>query len=289
MTTDRTGPILVGVTKPDHVGQLVRTAADLAGLGTGTVRLVSVAVKDYDSPFGVFDDETIVHEYAAGSHELLAAVEAPGDVTVEREVVPARSAARGLLTAVRDTDAAGLVVGWSGPTSRADAVFGSTTDALVERVPCDLYVERVGREADGVDSVLLPVAGGPHVAAAARAAAAIAHRNDASVVVLSVGAGPSAESNAREGLAAVRDVPGVDPAVEARTRNAADVTGAVVDAAAGHDVVVFGATRQGRLRRRLAGSVPRRVVDRSDATVILARDGDAVGGLADRIGRVLRR
>jgi nucleotide-binding universal stress UspA family protein len=68
-----------------------------------------------------------------------------------------------------------------------------------------------------------------------------------------------------------------------------DVTDALVAAAADHDVVVLGATRKGPLRGRLVGSVPRRVVRRTDATVILARDGSVVGGLLGRIGGLLRR
>ena len=53
------GPVLVAVSDPAHVEQLVRTAGDLARLGSGLVRVVTVAVKPHDSPFGVFDDETI--------------------------------------------------------------------------------------------------------------------------------------------------------------------------------------------------------------------------------------
>jgi nucleotide-binding universal stress UspA family protein len=77
------------------------------------------------------------------------------------------------------------------------------------------------------------------------------------------------------------------PAVETVVRTAGDVTDAVVEATADHDVVVLGATRTRALRRRLVGSVPRRVVGRTDATVILARDGDAVGGLLARLGNLL--
>jgi nucleotide-binding universal stress UspA family protein len=279
------------VTNPEHVQQLVRTAADLAVLGSGSVRLVSVAVKDHRSPFGVFDDETIVAEFAAASHELVEDVEAPADVTVERQVVAARSAADGLESVVREANAAGLVVGWSGPAGRADAVLGTTADELVERVSCDLYVERVGREAAGVASILLPVAGGPHVPAAARVAAAIADRNGATVVVFSVDTGAtdrSAFGFAAEGREAVLATPGVEPVLETRTVDAGNPTEAIVTEAAGHDVVVLGATRQGALRRRLMGSVPRRVVGRTDRTVILARNGDTVRGVAGRLGRLRR-
>lgn len=306
-TTRVDGPVLVAVGNPAHVQQLVRTAGDLARDGPGRVRLVTVVAKPRDSPFGVFADETIRREFAGDSHELVQRAETPPGVTVEREVVVARSVAGGILSAVGETDPTALVVGWQGRSRRSDALLGTTVDRLVERAPCDLYVERVGREADGVDSVLLPVAGGPHVRAAATAARAIADRNDAPVHVLSVET-PGSEgadgyiTEARELLGTVGERRGTGEGgtvgtvgtgphvrVETGTVRAEDVTDALVAAAADHDVVVLGATRQGPLRRRLVGSVPRRIVGRTDTTVIIARDGSVVGGLLGRIGELFRR
>lgn len=282
-------PVLVGVDNLDTVQQLVRTAGDLADLGAGTVRLVTVAVKRSDSPFRVFNDETIVEEFADSSHELLDRATTPEGVAVERDVLVARSATKGLLTAVEETDPAALVVGWRAQERRTDAVFGTTVDALVERAPCDLYVERVGHEANGVDSVLLPVAGGPHVETAARAAVAIAARNDARVLVFSVETSGDAASFVAEGRDALADVDGPEVPVETTVRESDDVTDALVTEAAAHDVVVLGATRKGALRRNLAGSVPRQFVDRTDRTVILARNGDVVDGPLRGLGRLLRR
>lgn len=285
------GPVLVAVSDPDHVEQLVRTAGDLARLGSGLVRVVTVAVKPHDSPFGVFDDETIRRDFADGSHELLARATTPAGVGVDRQVVVARSVAGGIVSAVERWDPSALVVGWTGATSRRDAVFGTTVDRLVERVPCDLYVERIGREANGVESVLLPVAGGPHVDVSARAAVAIADRNDARLVCYTVST-PTADRDTEAVLAEARaavDALDRDVSVSRVVRESPDVTDALVADAADYDVVVFGATRQGPLRGRLAGSVPRSVVARTDRTVLVARDGDTVGGLWHRLGELIRR
>ncbi|MFC5368341.1 universal stress protein [Salinirubrum litoreum] len=285
------GPVLVAVSDPAHVEQLVRTAGDLARLGSGLVRIVTVAVKPHDSPFGVFDDETIRREFADDSHELLASATTPAGVGVDRQVVVARSVAGGIVSAVDQWDPSALVVGWTGATSRRDAVFGTTVDRLVERVSCDLYVERIGREADGVESVLLPVAGGPHVGVSARVAVAIADRNDARVVCYTV-ATPTGDRDTEAVLAeaqAAVDALGRDVPVSRVVRESPDVTDAVVADADDYDVLVFGATRQGPLRRRLAGSVPRSVVARTDQTLLVARDGDTVGGLWHRLGELIRR
>jgi nucleotide-binding universal stress UspA family protein len=285
------GPVLVAVSDPAHVEQLVRTAGDLARLGSGLVRVVTVAVKPHDSPFGVFDDETIRREFADDSHELLASATTPAGVGVERQIVVARSVAGGIVSAVEQWNPSALVVGWTGATSRRDAVLGTTVDRLVERVACDLYVERIGREANGVESVLLPVAGGPHVEVSARAAVAIADRNDARLVCYTVSTPErdrDIEAVFAEAQAAV-DALGRDVPVSRIVRDSPDVTDALVADADDYDVLVFGATRQGPLRRRLVGSVPRSVVARTDRTVLVARDGDTVGGFWHRLGELIRR
>lgn len=287
------GPVLVAVENPEHVQQLVRTAGDLARLGSGTVRLVTVAVKPHDSPFGVYADETIVREYAADSHALLARASPPPGVAIERDIVVARTVSKGVLRAVSESDPAALVVGWKDHSRRSDAVLGTTVDALVERATCDLYVERIGHEANGVDSILLPVAGGPHVEVSATVSKAIAVRNEARVHIYSVATPESdPESPGRyvaEGRRAVRSAPGPEIALSSSIREAEDVTQAIVAESADHDVVVMGATRQGAIRRQLVGSVPRRVVRRTERTVILARDGGVVGGPLGRLGEFLRR
>ncbi|MFB6267704.1 MAG: universal stress protein [Halodesulfurarchaeum sp.] len=294
---DATGrDILVAVENPEHVTQLVRTAADLAILLDGGIRIVTVAVKARDSPFGLFDDETIRQEFAEESRELLERAAPPADVAVSQDIVVARSVSRGLQRAVTRTDPAGLVVGWEGGPERSDAVLGNTLDSLLERARCDLYIERIGREADGVSSVLLPVAGGPHVPTAATVATAIAVRNDAPVHLVTVRTAGStrgqAEERLEEGRTALEGVPGPMPDVESRVIEATDTstaTDALVEEVPAHDVVVLGATRKGPLRRRLVGSVPRAVVGRTDRTLIIARSETAVGGLRARLGEVVRR
>ena len=283
------GDVLVAVEDPEQVQQLVRTAGDIALLGDSRVRLVTVVAKPYDSPFGVFDDETILRDFADESRELLQRAEAPESVTVVRDLVVARSVPKGILAAVDETDPSALLVGWR-PRKRTDAVLGTTVDTLLERAACDLYVERIGVEANGVESVLLPVAGGPHVRAAARAAKAIAARNDASIHVLSI-----ADSHGEEGAtvyveearAEVAAIDGPETPVETAVVEADSVTEAIIEEGADHDVVVLGATRKGPIRGRLVGSVPRTVTRRTEKTVILARDGDVVGGIGRRLASYL--
>lgn len=287
------GDVMVAVEDPDQVEQLVRTAGDLASLGSKTVRLVTVVVKPYDSPFGVFTDETIVREFAADSHELLEQATAPEGVEVVRDLVVARSVAKGIVRAVKREEPDALVIGWDADPRRSDALLGSTVDSVLAQAPTDVYVERIGREAEGVSSVLMPVAGGPHVEAAGRVATAIAVVNDATIRILAVATDGTTEADAKgfaeEAATTVGDVAERGIEVETTVRPGENPTDAIVAEAESHDVVVLGATRKGPLRGRLVGSVPRRVVRRSGKTVILARDAATVGGFVGRLSALLRR
>ncbi|ADD07641.1 UspA domain protein (plasmid) [Natrialba magadii ATCC 43099] len=285
-----TQPILVAVANPDHVEQLVRTAGDLAETTGAAVQIVSVVVKSPQSPFSMYSDERIIEQFSGNSRELLdkATAVAPDAVTTESELVVGRSVADGVLTQIAATDARAVVIGWQDRSGRTDAILGTNVDRLIRRAPCDLYVEQIGHEANGVESILLPVAGGPHVRPAATAAKAIAARNDASVHVLSVVAADVDDETARASVenahTALRESPG--PAIETETqvREADEIVDGILDAAAAHDVLVLGATRQG-VMRRIVGSIPQSVVHRTDRTVILARAGETVGGsVFDRFG-----
>ncbi|MFB6110760.1 MAG: universal stress protein [Halodesulfurarchaeum sp.] len=277
---------MVAVEEPEQVTQLVRTAGDLARRRGGTVRLLTVAVKSHESPFGLFSDETILREFAADSHELLDRAPEPEGVAVVRDLVVARSVATGIVSAVERTDPAALLIGWDSDPTRSDALLGTTVDHVLERAPTDVYVERIGREAERVDSILLPVAGGPHAETARRGAVAVAAENDASITVLSVVADPTTEPEARvvatETAEAIKAELG-SQRVETRIEGGGEVVDAIVSAASDHDVLFLGATRKGPLRGRLVGSVPRRIVRKTDRTVIVARDRTTAGGLLSRV------
>jgi nucleotide-binding universal stress UspA family protein len=285
------GDVLVAVADPEHVPQLVRTAADLARQRTHRVRLMTVEVKPRDSPFSLFSDETIIEEFAAESHKLLDRAPEPEGVEIVRDLVVARTVENGVVSAVKRTEPSALVIGWDSDPSRSDALLGTTVDAVFERAPTDVYAERIGREAGMVRSVLVPVAGGPHVRAAMTAGGAIAKENQAQLTVFSVGGAETdmetARAFAEEGAETLAEELGDSIDVKTQVEMADSIEDAIVDAAEAHDVIVFGATRKGVLRGRLVGSVPRHVVKRTDKTVIVARGESGTRGFLGRISALL--
>ncbi|ADJ13745.1 universal stress protein [Halalkalicoccus jeotgali] len=288
-TTNGAYRLIVAVGDPSYSTQLVRTAVDIARAQGGEVMVITVVHKPHDSPFSVFSDEAIRTEFAGDRREILENALAVADdtVPVDGRVVVGTDVARAIRSAVAELGADALLVGWHGRPRRGGIVLGSTIDDLLRRIDCDVLVERIGPTADGVERVLLPVAGGPHLSLAASVAEAIAGANDATVVVLSVVA-PSADEAERETarghIEEATDLLSVP--IETELLEASGVEDAVVEAAAECDLVVFGATRRGVVRRRLVGSVPQAVGRRSNRTVIVARrrlDRSLFGRLAGRL------
>lgn len=286
---DREYRLVVAVGNPEYAEQLVRTAADVARANDGEIHVVSVVQKPRESPFALFSDETIKAEFAGDRREILdrALETAPDTVPVHGRVAVGTDVADALISAVKELEADALLVGWHGRPRRSEVVLGTTIDVVLRRAPCDVLVERIGLTANGVERVLLPVAGGPHLPLAASVADAVAASNDATIDVLSVVA-PTAGEDERETARGHLEeaVALLTAGTETELREAPAVDDAIIEAANECDLVVFGVTRRGVVRRRLVGSIPQTVGRRTDRTVILARrrpDPSVIGRLTGRL------
>jgi len=294
--------VAVAVGNPDHVQQLVRTAVDVARERGGEVVVVAVRVTPRGSPLGLFTDEVIAREFGEERRALLdRAVEVASgtDVPVRGRLFVASSVAEGVLHALSELDCGCLLIGWEergaerlgnaneegrlvSARTRENAILGTNVDRIVRRADADVLVEKIGAVADGVESVLLPVAESRNTDLAAAVARAIATGNDARIDLLRVVESPSEEPAARELLAEASERFESVP-VETEVR-VGDVVDAIVAASADRDVTVLGATRTGRVRRRVVGSTPQAVGRRAEGSVIVAKRREA-----SLVGRLLRR
>ena len=266
--------VLVALANPDHVDQLLRTATDLA-VG-GEVLVVSVIHKPVTSPFLLFSGRHIHEEYDERRPPVLERASVLAEETsvpVRRHLLVGSDVSEAILTARREADADAILLGWQERASASDIVLGATVDRVVGRAPCDVYVERVGATADGMDRVLLPTVGGPHVDPATALAEAVAEANDATVTVVSY-VDPDADDADRSAAevhveTAASMLSGVD--AETVVEPATDVAGGIVTRAEDHDLVVLGATRERSLRRPVVGSVAERVAKEATPPVVIAK------------------
>lgn len=272
--------LVVAVANPAHVEQLMRTAIDLANDRGGLIQVVSVVHKPVTSPFHLFSEQRIKAEFADAENAVLdeaVSVAAGTDVPVEGTLLVGTDISEVILSVVDDAGADALLLGWQNRPRPADVVLGTTVDPVITRAPCDVFVERIGTTADGMESILVPTDGGPHIEAAVELAGAVARSNAATVEVVSYvtpDAATTEHDRAHEHVeTATTRISGVS--VDGIVREVDSVTDAIVYASDDHDFLVMGATRERRLRGRAVGSVATAVGRRTSIPIVIAKRGSA--------------
>ncbi|HSI99709.1 MAG TPA: glucosyl-3-phosphoglycerate synthase [Patescibacteria group bacterium] len=285
-----------------------RTARDLVRIGAGVANgrpTEITALGIVEVPEGVSLSEGATQ--ARTSRRLLQRVLDFGDeegVELRTLVRIGRHAADGVIEAVGEEGSDLVIFGWGGPptaaqTARAEAeateralaganggvrpVFSPTIDAVVRESPCDIAVVKQ-RGIDKVESILVPVRGGPHAELAMRISRDLAKRFGAKVVVLHVvpqGIGERAIAHEQAAVDAfVREHAGMRRA-SGMIREASSVRQAIIKEAAHHDLVVMGASAQPTNAspdgRYLFGTLAEAVASKAKPTVIVVKTKQSLG------------
>ncbi|ELY58719.1 universal stress protein [Natronolimnohabitans innermongolicus] len=272
------GSLLVPIANEETAERQLETAIDIATDRSYRIQLVyvlevPVQLSLQDGVRYLLEDETT---------ELLSEAAARVDsrgVPVEQRIRVARGVATGIVGAVAEYDIDALVLGWRGRPPRQNIVLGGHLDRVLRRAECDVLVERIKTpRPETVESVLVPVAGGPHTEFAAEAAASIARQNGASVTLLRV-SDPDAAASSRDEAAILERTTTAFEGVQAVDRELLeddDVAGTITDWTADHDVTVLGVSRGGLLQRKLLGTISEAVGRHAAGSVILAQRYDPV-------------
>lgn len=285
------GPLLVPVANAETADRQLETAIDLATDRSYRILLVYVLVVPpqlslQDGYRYLLEDET-----EAMLADAVQAVDAQG-VPVDSRVRMARGVAAGLVGAVEHYDAEAVLMGWRGRPPRQNIVLGSHLDRVLRDADCDVLVQRIRTPRPDVESVLVPVAGGPHDEFAAEAAASIARANDAAATLVHVLESEDSELPREEARAVLAERAGAFEdvgAVEREFVEADNVAGAITDRTAEHDVTVLGVSRGGLLERRLLGTISEGVGRHAAGTVVLAKRHEPVPSRLRRLASTLRR
>ncbi|MFB6302495.1 MAG: amino acid permease [Haloferacaceae archaeon] len=288
--TEREYQILVPIADPDHVEQIVRTAGDIAADRNGEILVLSVVSLPEQTPLSEGKP------YAEARHEIIRrAMEVDvgrddADVPIDGLVRVGHHVDEAIRHTVTQHGSDAVLMGWRGRGGRRrDVVLGSTVDTVVREADCDVLVERIdGDDGREPSSILLPVAGGPHARYAAEVTRAIAHTTGATVTVQRVVAVGADERQHELAAASIEEAAAIldDVAHERRVVENDDVTGAIVDASAEHDLTIIGATREGIVQKLVFGAVPETVGRAAAGTVIMAKRNL---GITSRLRRLFSR
>jgi Kef-type K+ transport system membrane component KefB len=127
--------VVVPVSNPRTVSQLVRVGAQVAAADSGAVVAVNVL------PFDARPDQLRAHRQLADQAERTA-LRAGSEVTASVRIDS--STVGGVLHTVVEQAGTCLVMGWKGYANRREGLFGATIDQIVSRSPVPVLVCRPG-------------------------------------------------------------------------------------------------------------------------------------------------
>ena len=276
MTTEtQNETILVPVANPETAERLLDTAIDIAR--DQSMRIVVLHVVEVPPQLPLSEGDVLIEDNGGGVQFLDDTVEQAADagVQVESRIRYARDTATGIVGAVDAYDADSMLVGWRGRPRRRDIILGSFLDRILAEAVCDVFVKRIRTPSTDINSILVPVAGGPHCELAVELAGTIAPQRDAEVHLLHVTHPDAQVSKQGDTSALLRDYESVfddiDISVESTIIRSDHVAGAITDETVNHDLTILGATRDPFLKRKLVGSVAEGVGRTAASPVIVTR------------------
>ena len=243
---------------------------------TGQLQVARALLRASDAPLYVVDPtETAPTAYGPGlpddiERELVDRAERIIPRAGPPGLLRTRTLLNGILTAIRANDVGTLVL-----PSGAETGFlrQNLTERLALRADCDV-VTVTGHRDDDARSILLPVTGGPHSAAAADTAGHIAADTNAWIDVLHV-VSPDATERRREQadtrIEIACDRIGRPERTTAWVLEAPDAAAAIVEQSEYYGLTVLGAPTKGQLRELIAGSTSRTVRTRARSPVVSVR------------------
>lgn len=149
---------------------------------------------------------------------------------------------------------------------------------------CDTVVVSRIEHLEGVESILVPIARGPHSELAIETGLALARQNDASLELLHVYQAGDAEGR-EKGEEILRRgaeiVDGHEPA-EQTLMEAEAIPEAIIEHSEPFDITVFGAPREGLLQQFMRGTIPEEVSEDASGTVLIAHRGGTAESWLDK-------
>ena len=160
---------------------------------------------------------------------------------------------------------------------------------MVTESTCDVLVERIEEKNPGdAQSILLPTADGSHAELAGEVARAIAHTTGARVELLRVVDSDPSDRERRnaQGIVDAATNALTDIEKEGTVIENDDIADGIIERSKDHDLTILGATREGPLQQLVFGSIPERIGERAQSTIILTRRNL---GITSRLKRLFNR
>ncbi|MBS61063.1 MAG: amino acid transporter [Anaerolineaceae bacterium] len=197
------------------------------------------------------------------------------DVPVHSMIRLGRSISDAILKTVHENKSDVALFGWPGFTGSRDQMFGSVIDRIASNPPTDIAILR-HRPYDELQSILVPVAGGPNGRLAVSLAIALARNTPEStkIVLLHVSLSRTnpkdAEARAQNAFRRATEGRRYE-SIEKRIILSDSPSAGILEAAVDCDMIVMGATRERLFRNILVGNVSEQIADKAHCPVLIVK------------------
>lgn len=196
------------------------------------------------------------------------------DVPVHTMIRLGRDVSEAILKTTTENASDMILFGWPGTSGTNDKLFGSVIDRIVSNPPADIAILRA-RPINSLRRIVVPVAGGSNsrLSASTARALALASDGDTKVVLVHVAVPGANETavQARANNAFRRATEGMEYPFEHQIVINEDPVDGILEAAAGCDMIVIGATKEPMFRNLLMGNVSHRVADHAECPVLIVK------------------
>ncbi|GAB4536475.1 MAG: hypothetical protein Kow0063_22040 [Anaerolineae bacterium] len=262
--------VLVPIANPATAEALIGAGSLLAQVRGGEVLALQVVVVPEQTGL-LAGQRTARHRWSLLDQTVHRA-EAAG-LTIHPIVRIAHSAVEGILDTAHEEGCDLILMGWRGETTSNTFDLSPIIDEVVIQAPCDVAVLK-GDLPERLEHILVPTAGGPHAPAAVQIGLDLAAESQAEVVVLNLIRGPVTAAARRDAQARIdQTLAEIEQAtrVGRRIARADDVKQGILEAAAGCDLLLLGASEEGLLDQITFGGLPEDIARASPRPVILVK------------------
>ena len=275
--------ILVPLANPDTEYSLLMLSTALAKIHKAQLQLIHIVDVPGQTPLEAggleyekqrWEEKTLLE--TASYHAAEQGVRARATAIV------ARSVSSAILSVAEMEQPEYIIMGWKGEVRMSRT--GRTNVADVLKIARGNVLVLKDRGLQDIRRIIVPVSGGSHAQLGLKLAQVLADEWNATLTALNVriGRGPSAaqsefdrksvqlfQDKAKDFVKDTLDAVGVSADVDVVIDT--DIARAIASAARKNDLIVIGASEEWALRRRLFGSIPDRVADQAEASVLMVR------------------
>lgn len=263
--------ILLPVSRPETVGNLVKLACDLLAPG-GRLKLLSVIEIPQQLPYDYADSRK-----EAARQLLTTAVDIARQhgASAQPEIASSRSTADAIIDLIGTYRSDLVLMGSSQRTMPEKVLFGNIVDHVLRKAPCEVAVFSYPRQMQPIryDRILVPTSGYKHAGRAMDMAISFVKKFGGKVTALYVGGSAADAEKANIVLkkaAAHMDRLGVENDTVFRTGNVVDK---VIETAVNgnYTLIILGSTERPAYYKFLLGSVADEIVHRAPCNVLVVR------------------